>query len=123
MKNGHSLSVSKVLNQNSENFISAYERKIRQEEYGKNKLEEKTIPKWKKLLYYFNDPLMYVLLLASGLKFIVGSNSEAIIVLLVSILNALIGYYQEKTDASIKGISNLLSLNATIETENGKKLF
>lgn len=43
MKNGHSLSVSKVLNQNSENFISAYERKIRQEEYGKNKLEEKKL--------------------------------------------------------------------------------
>lgn len=75
-----------------------------------------------KFLYYFNDPLMYVLLLASGLKFIVGSNSEAIIVLLVATLNALIGYYQEKkADKSIRGISNLLSLDATIETEKGKK--
>lgn len=44
---------------------------------------------------------MYVLLLASGLKFIVGSNSEAIIVLLVATLNALIGYYQEKKQISL----------------------
>lgn len=48
MKNWHSLSVKQVKSQTCQNFISDHERKIRQNTYGKNKLEEKKeIPQWK----------------------------------------------------------------------------
>lgn len=41
MKNWHSFSVKQVLSQTCQTFISDHKRKIRQNTYGKNKLEEK----------------------------------------------------------------------------------
>ncbi len=64
---------------------------------------------------------MYVLIGAAVLKFITGSLVEGAIVLLVVVLNAMIGYYQErKADDSLSNISKLLSSKATVESENGR---
>ena len=50
-----------------------------------------------------------------------GSLIEGAIVLLVVVLNAMIGYYQErKADDSLSSISKLLSSKATVESENGR---
>lgn len=102
--------------------ITEEERKIKQEQFGKNSLEETVfVPEWKKFLAYFHDALMYVLIGASLLKLVTGSFAEGIIVLLVVVLNAVIGYYQErKADESLDGITKLLSTKATIETDQGR---
>ena len=64
---------------------------------------------------------MYVLIGAAVLKFITGSFVEGAIVLLVVILNAMIGYYQErKADESLSSITKLLSSKATIESIEGR---
>ncbi|EME3567027.1 TPA: HAD-IC family P-type ATPase [Enterococcus faecium] len=123
MKNWHYLSIEETKAQTGISLITEKERKIKQEQFGKNKLEAAdSVPEWKKFLAYFHDALMYVLIGASFLKFVTGSFVEGIIVLLVVVLNAAIGYYQErKADESLSGISKLLSASATIETEQGRK--
>ncbi len=123
MKNWHYLSIEETKTQTGISLITEKERKIKQEQFGKNKLEAAdSVPEWKKFLAYFHDALMYVLIGASFLKFVTGSFVEGIIVLLVVVLNAAIGYYQErKADESLSGISKLLSASATIETEQGRK--
>jgi len=122
MKQWHNLDIEKVQSATSETFITNEVRKAYQEKHGKNKLQasEKT-PEWKKFLSYFHDALMYVLIGAAVLKFITGSLVEGAIVLLVVVLNAMIGYYQErKADDSLSSISKLLSSKATVESENGR---
>lgn len=122
MKNWHNLSIIETEKRTGQEIITDIERKKRQAAFGKNKLRDaETIPGWKKFLSYFHDPLMYVLLLAALLKFITGNLAEGSIVLLVVILNAAIGYYQEqKAEESLNGITQLLSVQATIAGENGK---
>lgn len=74
-----------------------------------------------KFLSYFNDLIMYVLIFAGILKAVTGSYVEMIIIYLVVIMNAVIGYSQEKrAQESLDGISKLLSLEAVIK-EDGKR--
>ena len=122
MKHWHNLEIEAVRSETSTELITPETRTDYQTTYGKNRLtaSEKT-PEWKKFLSYFNDALMYVLIGAAALKFITGSFIEGAIVLLVVILNALIGYYQErKADESLSSITKLLSSKATIETKDGR---
>lgn len=122
MKQWHNLDIDKVQSATSETLVTNEVRKAYQEKHGKNKLQasEKT-PEWKKFLSYFHDALMYVLIGAAVLKFMTGSLIEGAIVLLVVVLNAMIGYYQErKADDSLSSISKLLSSKATVESENGR---
>lgn len=103
-------------------FISLEERQSRQKISGKNILEKiERRPEWLKFISYFHDILMYALIAASGLKFIIGAHLESIIILLVVFLNALIGYYQErKASSAMSGIANLLSKEAIIVQSNEK---
>ncbi|WP_430611684.1 cation-translocating P-type ATPase [Enterococcus sp. DIV0876] len=123
MNNWHNLSCTEVEKKTSETIITPTKRKEWQDRYGKNRLQEtEGVPEWKKFLFYFHDPLMYVLLAASLLKLVTGSYLEGVIVMLVVVLNAVIGYYQErKADESLNGITELLSAQATIEGSNGKE--
>lgn len=123
MENWHHLNKDEIFKKTkSVDFISLEERQNRQNIDGKNVLEElERRPEWLKLISYFHDTLMYVLIAASGLKFIMGDHLESIIILLVVVLNALIGYYQErKASSALSGIANLLSKEAIIVQNNEK---
>lgn len=122
MEKWHYLSVEETRTKLGGAIITSASRADKQKKYGKNKLTEtEKVPEWKKFLSYFHDPLMYVLTGASILKFFTGSFVEGLIVLLVVVLNAAIGYYQErKANDSLNSISQLLSAKATVESEKGR---
>jgi len=83
--------------------LSAEEARRRLERHGRNELAaQKPPPAWRKILAQFNDPLVLLLLVAaaiSGALWLVERDAalpyEAIAILAVVLLNALMGYVQQ----------------------------
>lgn len=90
--------------------------------YGKNKLpEQEKTPEWLKFMKHFHDVLIYILLVAAVVTFILGHYIDTVVIILVAVINALIGYIQEgKAEKALDGIKNMLSLHATVVRE-GKR--
>lgn len=88
--------VLKDLNVNLETGLSDAEVALRQEKYGKNALPEK---KGKSLFMMFlsqlNDWLIYILLVAIIITASMGHFTDAIIISMVIIVNAVLGVTQE----------------------------
>lgn len=90
--------------------------------YGKNKLpEQEKTPEWLKFMKHFHDVLIYILLVAAVVTLILGHYIDTVVIILVAVINALIGYIQEgKAEKALDGIKNMLSLHATVVRE-GKR--
>src|SRR5687767_13079627 len=64
--------------------------------YGPNILPEtKRKPRWRIFLNQFQSPLIYILLAAGILAFLLGKHEDAIVILIVVLINAIIGAIQE----------------------------
>ncbi len=69
---------------------------------------------------HFNDVLIYVLLAAAALTAIMGHWVDTLVILGVTVINALIGHIQESNaEKSLQGIRNMLSSDARVQ-RNGK---
>ncbi|WP_280769413.1 cation-transporting P-type ATPase [Salipaludibacillus daqingensis] len=92
------------------------------ENYGKNELPEKeSESEWIKFLKHFHDILIYILIAAAVTTALLGHYIDTIVILLVAVINAAIGYFQEnKAEKALEGIKNMLSLEANV-LRNGKK--
>ncbi|HCU0927737.1 TPA: HAD-IC family P-type ATPase [Klebsiella pneumoniae] len=88
---------------------------------GPNALpEKKGKPGWLRFLAHFNDVLIYVLLAAAALTAIMGHRVDTLVILGVTVINALIGHIQESNaEKSLQGIRNMLSSDARVQ-RNGK---
>ncbi|WP_034550642.1 cation-transporting P-type ATPase [Carnobacterium funditum] len=108
---------------NSRTGLTLEEVEKRKEEYGLNELpEKKGIPEWLKFLKHFNDVLIYILLFAAVVTLVLGHYVDTIVILLVAIINAVIGYIQEnKAEKTLEGIKNMLSLEAVVLRNEQKK--
>ncbi len=84
----------------------------RVDEYGPNRLaEEEKISRLKIILHQFTGPLIYILLIASVVTFLLEEYIDTGVILAVVILNAIIGYIQEyKAEESIRALKRWLSL-------------
>ncbi|APX71124.1 HAD-IC family P-type ATPase [Companilactobacillus allii] len=89
---------------------------------GPNKLEAHKTSKWKIFFRQFKSMIIYVLIASTLITLLMGHYSDSVIIGLVVIINALIGYYQE-TNASdaLEKIKNMLSTNATVYREGQRK--
>ncbi|OJF94578.1 cation-transporting P-type ATPase [Alkalibacterium sp. 20] len=103
--------------------LNDQEVKKRQEEYGLNKLpKKKKTPVWVKFFRQFNDVLIYILLFAAVVTFILGHYADTVVILLVAIINAVIGYVQErKAEKALEGIKKMLSLEAVVLRNEQKR--
>lgn len=96
--NHHILSIQeteKLLNTSKEGLqtVIAEERLI---EFGKNELiEKKKIPIWMLLFNQFKDVMILILLGAAAISIAVGDIKDALVILIIVLLNALIGFVQE----------------------------
>lgn len=83
---------------------------------GKNELPEpEKDPKWLKFLRQFNDTLIYVLLAAAVLTIVLEHYADTVVILMVVLINAVIGYFQEnKAEKALEGIKKMLSLESTV---------
>ncbi|KAB8287280.1 haloacid dehalogenase [Bifidobacterium ramosum] len=101
--------VAKALNVDTATGLSSDEAKRRLEKFGPNQLASAPpVPKWKKFLAQFEDPLVYLLLVATAISvvawFIERANTpgagepvpfDALVIVLILIVNAVLGYIQE----------------------------
>ncbi|WP_069364176.1 cation-transporting P-type ATPase [Salisediminibacterium beveridgei] len=91
-------------------------------EYGKNELPEKeSESELIKFLKHFHDVLIYILIVAAVITAVLGHYIDTAVILLVAVINASIGYFQEsKAEQALEGIKNMLSLEANV-LRNGSK--
>ena len=105
--------------------LSQAEAERRLAQYGPNELASAPpVPKWKKFLAQFKDPLVYLLLAATGISliawFIEKANAapgaeggeilpfDAIVIVLILIVNAVLGYIQEsKAEEAVEELSQM----------------
>ncbi|MBD2440928.1 cation-transporting P-type ATPase [Nostoc sp. FACHB-110] len=122
----HNLAASRVaqnLNTNIETGLTSDEVAKRRERYGANELKGKsgTNPILRFLLQ-FNQPLLYILLIAGAIKALIGQWVNAWVIWGVTLINAIIGFIQEsKAESAIAALASSVKTNATI-LRNGQKV-
>ena len=121
-----SKSQDQVLNEldvNQKQGLTNEEAQKRLEQYGENKLKGK--PKKSLILLFFSqlkDMLIYVLLGAAVITMAIGEYIDAIIILLVVILNAVIGVVQEyKAEKAIEALQKMTTPKSLVR-RNGEAI-
>lgn len=115
----HSLHISEVLEtleSNAVQGLSNNEAKERLDRLGTNTLPEpKRRPLASILLHQFLSPLIYLLLVAAGIAFFIGEARDAVVILVVVLLNAGIGAFQEgRAEQSLAALRKLSKLKAHV---------
>ncbi|WP_442886155.1 HAD-IC family P-type ATPase [Companilactobacillus sp. HBUAS56257] len=102
--------------------LTSQEAKERLLENGPNKLESHKTPKWKIFLRQFNNMVIYVLIASTIITLLMGHYSDSIIIGLVVVINAIIGYYQESNASdALEKIKQMLSIEATVYRDGQRK--
>jgi len=104
------------LSSTPQNGLSLNEVKSRQNQYGLNELpRNKTSSLLIVFLRQFKSPLIYLLLIASGIAFGVGHYMDAQVILVVLLVNALIGSLQERrAQISMEALKNLTQTTVNV---------
>lgn len=91
----------------------------RYEQYGWNELQFKPgKPAWLRFLLQFNQPLLYILLIAGAVKGFLGSWTNAWVIWGVTLVNAIIGYVQEaKAEGAIASLAKAVTTETTVLRE------
>jgi len=92
------------------NGLSIVEVKKRQQEYGPNQLIERGIKNpWRILLDQFTELMVVILVVAAGISVLMHETTDAIVILVIVVLNAALGFSQEyraeKAMAALKRLS------------------
>lgn len=108
--------ILKILQSDINAGIAEKEVKDRLMKYGENILpQKKKRSAIIRFLAHFDDILIYVLFIAGIISAILGHYLDTIVILIVAVVNALIGYIQEgKAEKALEDIKNMLSPKAEI---------
>ncbi|WP_372639049.1 cation-transporting P-type ATPase, partial [Fodinibius sp.] len=101
--------VSQKLKTNTNTGLSEEEVKRRLAFFGPNEIEVETgLTRWQILLHQFKDPLIYILLAAAFVTFVLQDYIDSGVITTVVLLNALIGYIQEsKAQKEMEALSKM----------------
>jgi cation-transporting P-type ATPase F len=122
----HELSVSQVaqvLETNLVSGLSAAEAESRLKKYGPNKVTERpATPAWKRFLLQFHQPLIYILLVASGVTLALGEVVDGFVIFGVVFILGITGYIQEtKAEDAIRALTKMLVGEATVRRNRRKQ--
>jgi Ca2+-transporting ATPase len=124
-ENWHALSVEETLELFESDEIeglSPLNIKHREEYFGLNEIKQKNKEtKLKKFFMQFHNALIYILLAASFITFLLGEYIDSSVIFAVVIINVVVGFIQEvKAQEAIESLKNLIDTNAIVIRE-GKK--
>lgn len=95
----YSLSAEETLHKldtSQEAGLTEAEVQQRQGQYGKNELpREEGTPLWEMLISQFTEVMVIVLLAAAALSIFIGDLKDAVVIMIIVILNAALGFFQE----------------------------
>ena len=120
--------VAKALDVDTNTGMSSAEAQRRLEKFGPNQLASAPpVPKWKKFLAQFQDPLVYLLLAATVISLIAwfiershGTAGEvlpfdAIVIILILIVNAVLGYIQEaRAEQAVEALAQMTAPQTSV---------
>ncbi len=119
----YSLNLNETFNKlnSNEKGLNDAEAFNRKEKYGLNKLKkEKKTSKLEILVNQFKSLIIWILIAAALISFFIGETVDSIVILVLVIINAVIGFIQEyNADKSIEALKKLMNLKAVIK-RNGK---
>lgn len=106
--------------QTNEKGLTSLEAEKRLEKYGRNELPEKKPEGFFSIfISQFKSPLIYILLGAGVIVSLMGEWADAIVILAVLMLNAVIGSFQEgKAQNTILALKNFVETKATVLRDN-----
>ncbi len=115
--------VFKLVN-SSPNGIPDEEAKKRLISYGYNEIkEEKKIGEILKFFSHFNDPLIYILMVAGTITALLSLHIDAVIIFSVVLVNAAIGYAQErKAEKAIESLKKMVDVKARVIRKNEREI-
>ena len=99
--------------------LAAEVAKVRLVEYGPNRLAEKLPrPAWLKFLDQFKSFLILILIAAAILAGLVGDLPDAVVIALVVLANAVMGFMQEhRAEAALAALENMLAPVARVRRD------
>ena len=112
--------VAKSMNVDPEKGLTTAEAAARLEQYGPNKFAEgKTEPQWRSFVRQYSDPMQIVLLVAGiGSLWPVGQYGTGIMLLLLTVLNAMLGLHQEgKAAAAVAALQKMMIIKAKVQRD------
>jgi len=116
--NYHDQSISETYKQlgTSNQGLDNSETENRQKTFGKNELvKKKKISVFSLLLHQFKDVMIFILLVAAVISFMIGDSSDTIVILIIVVLNAVIGFVQEyRAEKAMEALNKMSSLHATV---------
>jgi P-type Ca2+ transporter type 2C len=104
------------LNNSSKQGLSSLLAEQRLKEYGLNKLEEKKKrPAWMFFLNQFKDFMILILVIAAIISGIMGDKADAIIIIVIVFLNAIVGFLQEyRAEKAMEALQKMAASHATV---------
>ena len=114
--------VSRVF-QTTRNGLSNLDAQQRLEIFGLNVLPEKSRPTiFRIFLHQFLSPLIYILLVAGLVSFLIGERTDAGFIFAIILLNAALGTFQEwKAEQSAAALQSLLTIRTRVRREGVEK--
>lgn len=116
--NFHLLPVSEIcqLLSTSKKGLNALDANERLNQYGLNELtEKKKASIFILLLHQFKDVMIFILLMAAIVSFAVGDIKDALVILFIVLLNAVIGFVQEyRAEKAMEALKKMTSFNANV---------
>jgi len=109
--------------QTSEEGLSEAQAKKHLETYGPNTIaEKKETNRLRIFIRQFTSPLIYILLIAALVTFLLQSYTDTGVILTVVVFNAIIGFIQEfKAEESMRALKRLMVPKAKVLRENREK--
>lgn len=126
-QNWHSINEKEALSQilsDSTFGLGAVECQRRLEKFGKNQLPEAKRRSYFSIFWHqFLSPLIYLLLLAAVVAFFIGEGKDSAVILVVVILNAVIGAFQEgRAEQSLESLRKLSKLQSRVIRDGVEQL-
>ena len=102
--------------------LAADEVAQRQQRHGPNRLPEAAPRRWwQRLADQFRDFMILVLLAAAGVSGLIGDLTDTLVIVVIVVLNALIGFWQElRADQALHALSQMAAPRATVVRGGGQ---
>ncbi len=111
-----------VLLHASDTGLTQEEVKLRMEQYGPNALQEtKKVPPWLLFLHQFKDFMILILIAAAILSGVMGDLTDTIIILVIVVLNAIVGFVQEYRAEKALDALKKMSITHSQVIRNGER--